>query len=99
VISPSPGLPSSDDPKDWLAYLRARRIRYVLVAGEKDMGTLPLRYYPPGELGNSPWQDLLFREFFHVRDILDGMRSVCVTVFQDDKRMALDCAPAGELPP
>jgi len=99
VISPSPGLPSSDDPKDWLAYLRARRIRYVLVAAEKDMGTVPLRYYPPGELGNSPWQDLLFREFFRVRDILDGMRSVCVIVFQDDKRMALDCAPAGELPP
>jgi hypothetical protein len=99
VISPSPGLPSSDDPKDWLAYLRARRIRYVLVAGEKDMGTPPLKYYPPGELGNSPWQDLLFHEFFRVRDILDGMRSVCVIVFQDDKRMALDCAPAGELAP
>jgi hypothetical protein len=99
VISPAPGLPSSDDSKDWLAYLRARHIRYVLVARERDMGTAPIRYYPPGMLGHSPWQDLLFRQFFRVRDILDGMRSACVTVFQDDKRMALDCAPAGELSP
>jgi hypothetical protein len=97
VISPAPGLPSSDDPKDWLAYLRARHIRYVLVAREGDMGTLPLRYYPPGELGHSTWQDVLFRQYFRVRDILDGMRSVCATVFQDDKRTALDCAPAGNL--
>jgi hypothetical protein len=99
VISPAPGLPSSDDPKDWLAYLRARHIRYVLIAREEDMGTVPLRYYPPGELGHSPWQDMLFRQYFRVRDILDGMRSVCATVFQDDKRTALDCAPAGNLSP
>ncbi len=92
VISPSPGLPTSDDPKDWLAYLRARHIRYVLIAREREMGTLPLRYYPPGEIGHSPWQDLLQRQFFRVRDVLEDMRSVCSTVFEDDKRMALDCA-------
>lgn len=96
VISPSPGLPSSDDPKDWLAYLRARHIRYVFIAREGDMGTLPIKYYPRGELGHSPWQDLLVRQFFRVRDILDGMRAVCVIVYQDDRRTALDCAPAGE---
>jgi hypothetical protein len=92
VISPAPGLPSSDDPKEWLAYLRARRIRYVLIAREREMGTQPLSYYPLGQLGDSPWQDLLFHQFFRVRDILESMRSVCPTVFEDDKRMALDCA-------
>jgi len=95
VISPSPGLPSSDDPKDWLAYLRARQIRYVLIAREREMGSVPLRFYPPGEIGHSFWQDLLIRQFFRVRDILEGMRSVCSTVFEDDKRMALDCAVPG----
>jgi hypothetical protein len=96
VVSPSPGLPSSDDPKDWLAYLRARHIRYVLVAREREMGNEPPRYYPPGEIGRSPWQDLLFQQFFRVRSILESMRSVCVVVFEDDKRMALDCARSAD---
>ncbi len=99
VISPPPGLPTSDDPKDWLGYLRARRIRYVLIAREQNMGTLPLRYFSPkelaGQIGQSPWQNLLFRQFFRVRDILDDLRSVCSTVAEDDRRIALDCAPAG----
>lgn len=99
VISPAPGLPSSDDPKDWLAYVRARHIRYVLIAREQDMGTAPLRYFPPGEIGRSPWQDLLFRQYFRVRNILDAMRAVCTTVYQDDKRAALDCASSGQLSP
>jgi hypothetical protein len=92
VISPPPGLPASNDPKDWLAYLRARHIRYVLVAREREMGTEPPRFLPPGQLAYSPWQDLVLRQLFRVRDILEAMRSVCFTVFEDDKRMALDCA-------
>jgi hypothetical protein len=97
VISPPPGLPESDEPKHWLAYLRARHIRYVLVARERAMGLEPLSYSSRGDLlGRSPWQDLIFRQFFRVRDILESMRSVCVIVFEDDRQMALDCATPGD---